>query len=74
MKFIKSSMGIRGIYSGEPLIENKTKIKILHMRGNPQYNGKIYVLRTVDDAGQIHLHGCTLAVIPNIDIFEVINE
>ena len=34
-----------------------------------QMNGRIYTVDYIDDAGQIHLQGSGLAVIPNVDRF-----
>ena len=50
------------------------KIRILHMEGEPHYAGKEGVVDHIDDRGQIHLDTCGCAVIPGIDIYEVINE
>lgn len=50
------------------------KIRILHMDGEPHYAGKEGVVKYIDDIGQIHLDSCGCAVIPGIDIYEVIDE
>ena len=50
------------------------KIRILHMEGEPHYAGKEGIVDHIDDKGQIHLDTCGCAVIPGIDIYEVINE
>lgn len=49
------------------------KIRIIHMDGEPQYTDKEGIVRTIDDAGQIHLDSCGCAIIPEIDKFEIIN-
>lgn len=48
------------------------KIRILHMDGEPHYAGKEGVVEHIDDRGQIHLDTCGCAIIPGIDIYEVI--
>ena len=48
------------------------KVRILHMDGEPHYAGKEGIVRLIDDAGQIHLEGCGCAIIPGLDIYEVI--
>jgi len=37
-------------------------------------NGVIGVIDYIDDAGQVHLEGHGLALIPGIDEFEIIND
>lgn len=57
---------------------NKVKIgdtiKILQMKGEPQYTGKIGIVKKIDDAGQLHGTWGGLAIIPEKDIFEIIKE
>lgn len=57
---------------------NKVKIgdtiKILKMKGEPQYTGKIGIVKKIDDAGQIHGTWGGLAIIPEEDTFEIIKE
>lgn len=50
------------------------KIRILYMDGEPQYTGREGIVEKIDDMGQIHttVGGC--ALIPECDIFEVIEE
>ena len=55
------------------------RIRIIHMddcNGKDwrvsQMNGLEAVIDYIDDAGQIHLKGYGVAIIPGIDIFEVI--
>lgn len=50
------------------------KIRIIHMEGEPDYTYKEGIVRLIDDAGQIHLDSCGLALIPDADIFEVIES
>ena len=37
-------------------------------------NGTIGTIVHIDDIGQLHLEGYGLAVIPEVDVFEVVNE
>ena len=37
-------------------------------------NGVIGVINYIDDAGQVHLEGYGLALIPGLDEFEIIND
>lgn len=37
-------------------------------------NGQTYMVQLVDDAGQIHLYGSGLAVIPGVDEFEIVEQ
>jgi len=48
------------------------KIKILYMRGEPQYKGKTGIIELIDCAGQLHGSWGSPAIIPEIDSFEVI--
>ena len=48
-------------------------IRILYMQGEPDYCGKEGVIRTIDDAGQLHGSWGGLAVIPGTDDFRVID-
>jgi hypothetical protein len=50
------------------------KIKIISMEGEPQYSGKEGVINYIDDIGQLHGTWGGLAVQPERDIIEVIND
>ena len=50
------------------------KIKIISMEGEPQYNGKEGVIDYIDSIGQLHGTWGGLAVQPERDIIEVIND
>ena len=57
------------------------KVKIIRMADNEgkdwqasRMNGVIGIIDYIDDAGQVHLEGYGLALIPGIDEFEVIND
>ena len=49
-------------------------IKIIHMKDEPGYDGTIGVVDLIDDAGQLHGTWGGLAVIPELDEFEVIKN
>ena len=49
-------------------------IKIVCMIGEPDYDGTIGVVDYIDDAGQLHGTWGSLAVIPDLDIFEIIEN
>ncbi len=48
------------------------KIKIINMKGEPQYTGKIGIVKKIDDIGQLHgtWGGCAI-ILPN-DKIEII--
>lgn len=48
------------------------KIRILHMDGEPHYAGKEGIVEHIDDIGQIFGSWGGCAVIPGLDIYEVI--
>lgn len=49
-------------------------IRIIEMQGEPQYTGREGVVRSIDDAGQLHGDWGGLAVIPGEDRFELITR
>ena len=49
-------------------------IKIIHMKDEQGYDGTIGVVDLIDDAGQLHGTWGGLAVIPELDEFEVIEN
>ncbi len=49
-------------------------IRIIEMQGEPQYAGREGVVRSIDDAGQLHGSWGGLAVIPGEDQFELITR
>lgn len=49
-------------------------IKIIYMKGEPQYCGRIGVIEHIDSMGQLHGTWGGCAVIPYEDEFEVINN
>lgn len=50
------------------------KIRILHMDGEMNYDGAEGVVRRIDDMGQLHGTWGGLAIIPDLDRFEVIDD
>lgn len=50
------------------------KIRIIHMDGEPQYTGKIGIVDKIDDMNQLHGSWGGCAVIPDVDLFEIIEE
>ena len=55
-------------------VEVGDKIKINYMKGEPDYTGKEGTVRLIDDFGQIWITDCGLAIIPDMDEFEVIER
>lgn len=47
-------------------------IRILEMKGEPQYSGKMGVVDLVDDMGQLHGTWGGLAVQPENDTYEIL--
>ena len=50
------------------------KIKILNMVDELDYIGRVGIVKSIDDAGQLHGTWGGLAVIPNYDSFVVVRE
>lgn len=50
------------------------KIRIISMEGEPKYTGKEGVISHIDSIGQLHGTWGGLAVQPERDIIEVIND
>ena len=49
-------------------------IKIIKMKGEPQYTNREGVVTHIDDAGQIHGTWGGCALIPEIDTFVILNR
>ena len=50
------------------------KIRINYMKGEPQYTDKEGTVKYIDDFGQIHCKEFGLAVVPDVDEFEIIER
>lgn len=50
------------------------EILIIEMADEPQYTGRVGVITSIDDAGQIHGTWGGCALIPGIDTFKVIKN
>lgn len=55
-------------------VEVGDKIKINYMKGEPDYTGKEGTVRLIDDMGQIHCAEFGLAVVPDMDEYEIIER
>ena len=49
-------------------------IKIIKMKGEPQYADRVGVITHIDDAGQIHGTWGGCAIVPEIDEFIVLGD
>lgn len=50
------------------------KIRIIHLDGEDnRYDGHIGVIKYIDSIGQLHLDNCGLAIIPDVDEFELVD-
>lgn len=50
------------------------EILIIEMADEPQYTGRVGIITSIDDAGQIHGTWGGCALIPGIDTFKVIKN
>ena len=50
------------------------KIKIMYMKGEPDYTFKEGIVRRIDDIGQLHGTWGGLAIIPEVDNFEILEK
>ena len=50
------------------------KIRIINMEGEPQYTGKEGTVEYIDDAKQIHGTWGGCALIPDEDVWEVLDD
>lgn len=48
------------------------KIRIINMRGEPDYAGKEGIVEHIDGLGQLHGTWGSLAIIPQMDIYELV--
>lgn len=49
-------------------------LKILSMKGEPQYTGKVGVIQHIDDENQIHGTWGGCAVLPDVDSFIIADD
>lgn len=56
------------------MIKVGTKILIVEMQGEPSYSGVVGVVKSIDDAGQLHGTWGGLALLPDVDNFVVVKE
>lgn len=50
------------------------EIRIIRMDGEPGYEGRVGIIRSIDSIGQIHGSWGGLAIIPECDVFEVVKK
>lgn len=55
-----------------PKVKIGDKIRILHMEGEPEYTNREGVVVHIDDIGQLHCDFGSLALIPQVDRYELI--
>ena len=55
------------------MVKVSDKIRIIYMDKEPQYEGKVGVVEFIDDAKQIHGTWGGCALIPEVDIYEVLH-
>ena len=56
------------------MIKVGDKVKIINMDGEPQYRGKSGEVLFIDDIGQLHGTWGGCALIPGVDVFEIVKE
>lgn len=56
------------------LIEVGDRIRIIEMKGEPQYTGKEGIVTSIDSIGQIHGTWGGCAVIPKYDTYKIIEK
>lgn len=56
------------------MVKQGDKIRIIEMKGEPQYSGKEGYVMFVDGIGQIHGAWGGCALIPETDKFEIIKD
>lgn len=50
------------------------KIRIIHMKGEPSYDDRVGIIQHIDDQNQLHGTWGGLAIIPEVDKIEVIQN
>lgn len=70
----KSAEHVRLVKEGLASARPGATIRIIHMEGEPHYEGRTGVVESTDDAGQIHGTWGGLALQPERDTWEVLRE
>jgi hypothetical protein len=55
-------------------VEIGNKVRIIYMDGEPQYSGREGVVELIDSMGSIHGTWGGCAILPETDVFEIIEE
>lgn len=50
------------------------KIRILYMKGEPEYTGKEGIVKMIDDAGQLHGSWGGCAIVPIVDLYTILSH
>ena len=56
------------------MVEAGNKIRIISMKGEPGYDGREGIVTAIDSMGQLHGTWGSLAVIPEVDSFEILED
>ena len=56
------------------MIKVGDKIIIIDMEGETNYTGKCGIVTKIDDAGQLHGTWGSLAIIPEVDVFQKVED
>ena len=56
------------------MIKVGDKIRIIYMKDEPEYSGKTGMVEYIDDIGQLHGTWGGCALIPGVDLFELLTE
>lgn len=56
------------------MVEVGDKIRILYMEGEPEYEGAEGIVELIDDMGQIHGTWGGCAIVPEVDLFTIIEK
>ena len=56
------------------MVKTGDKVHIIYMKNEPLYNDAVGIVTLIDDAGQIHGTWGGCALIPGVDLFEIIDK
>lgn len=59
---------------GNPKVKVGDVIRIIEMKGEAEYDGKLGVIKSIDDVGQLHGTWGFLAVVPEVDSYIVVSH